>query len=158
MFKPTDEIKTHIEEKYSEFLQNDKKYVGLHLRTVVQKGELKDFYQIDLFTTFGVCPEFYTEAMNLFPEDSIFVVFSDNIKVAKKLLLPLRRKFIFQEDSSVVEDFYLMSMMEKMIIPSSSFSSFACFINANPDKIIIKPKNSYGSYMFDPAFTILNTN
>ncbi len=154
---PTEGMKRALQEKYSEYLRKDKKYVGLHLRTFVQKGESKNYYPIGSFQVWGICPEFYEEAMSLFPEDSVFVVFSDNIELAKKLLSSFDKEFIFQNNTGMIEDFYLMSMMERMIIPSSTFSAFACFLNTSPNKIVVKPVNTIGAYMTEPNWTVLKS-
>ncbi len=157
LFGPTKVMKEFLQKKYSEYFQEDKKYVGLHLRTFVQKGENKNFYDLNRFKIYGTCPEFYAEAVSLFPKDSVFVVFTDNVELAKELLLPFNREFIFNHDADIYEDFYLISMMERMIIPSSTFSAFACFLNTNTDKVVVKPVNTVGAYMTEPNWTVLNS-
>ncbi len=154
---PTEGMKRDLQEKYSEYLRKDKKYVGLHLRTFVQKGEAKNYYPIGTFQVWGICPEYYEEAMSLFPEDSVFVVFSDNIELAKKLLSSFDKEFIFQNDTGMIEDFYLMSMMERMIIPSSTFAAFACFLNTNPNKIVVKPENTPAAHMLETNWVVLKS-
>ena len=49
-----------------------------------------------------------------------------------------------------------MSMMERMIIPNSTFSTFACFLNKNPNKVVIKPINTPCSHIVEPNWTLLN--
>jgi hypothetical protein len=156
LFKPTEEITLSLKKKYGKYLSKNSSYVGIHLRTFVSPYEDEEFYPEHFFKYWGTHPLYYYRAMKLFPKNTTFIVFSDNIEVAKKLLSLFKLKFIYQENSTLIEDFYLMSMMESMIIPNSSFSVFACYLNTSPTKIIVKPPNTGSATIYDPTWNILD--
>lgn|GEM_PF-3480460 len=155
MFKPSNEMVNTLKRKYSEYFQEDKNYVGIHLRTFVTPNE-EGIYPFEYFIRWGLSPQYYSKAMGLFSKDSIFVVISDNPKVAKKFFSRFSGNFIFHDSDNLYEDFYLISMMKSMIIPNSSFSAFACCLNANPNKTVVKPPNGESVAIFDESWTLLN--
>lgn len=155
MFKPSNEMVNTLKRKYGEYLQEGKNYVGIHLRTFVTPNEER-IYPISYFRMWDISPEYYLEAMKLFSDDTIFVVISDNPAVAKKFFSPFKGSFIFIESDNLYEDFYLISMMHSMIIPNSSFSAFACCLNANPNKTVVKPPNGGSVAIFDESWKIVN--
>ncbi|CAL8117888.1 unnamed protein product [Orchesella dallaii] len=71
----------------------------------------------------------------------VFFVFSDDIYATSKRLKDFEKKYEMVYVSSVgttsIEDFYLMTMCKHNIIPDSTFSWWAAYLNANPDKIVI---------------------
>ncbi len=67
------------------------------------------------------------------------VVFSDDIELAKKYFDKFGDLF-FIEGNSDWEDFYLMSRCHDIICSSSTFSWWASYLNRNPKKTIIFPK------------------
>ena len=142
LFKPKQEIEKKLQEKYRYILENQNKYVGIHVRTFVTK---KDGYLLpnhkEFFPMWAVSPFYISKAMKYFDRDVTFVVFTDNPRVAKEMLEIFDRKFIFS-DGSLEEDFYTISMMDNMIVGNSTFSIFAAFLNPNPDQVVIKPRRS----------------
>ena len=67
--------------------------------------------------------------------------FTDDPQWTKSALLPLRKGEIISEStSSHYEDLYLMSQCRHNIIANSSFSWWGAWLNNNPDKIVIGPK------------------
>jgi len=69
-------------------------------------------------------------------------VFSDEIDWCKTNLNFDRMVFI--EGKSAIEDMRLMSFCKHNIISNSSFSWWAAWLNQNPNKIIVAPKNWFG--------------
>lgn len=82
--------------------------------------------------------EYYERAINQFPKAN-FLVFSDDIEFAKTKFLGGRFQFI--EGQTEVEDLNMMASCEHNIIANSSFSWWAAFLNPNPAKTVIAPKN-----------------
>jgi hypothetical protein len=104
--------------------------VAIHVR----RGdyvELSDRYP-DLSRT-----DYYTRAIALFPEDD-FLVFSDDIPYAKTLFQG--PKFCFSEGLSPVQDLNQMASCKHQIIANSSYSWWGAYLNKNPNKIVVCPR------------------
>ncbi len=86
--------------------------------------------------------DYYRKAMALLPGGTRFVVFSDEPDAAHKLLGPNHE---YVTPSQYISDFFLMATAEHNIIGNSSYSWWAAWLNANPDKIVISPKTWFGS-------------
>lgn len=95
----------------------------------------------------GTCsPTYYQKASSLIAKkvvDPIFYVFSDdpgwckkNIKLAGKTIFVTHNR-----GKKSWEDMFLMSKCKHNIIANSSFSWWGAWLNSNPDKIVIAPKN-----------------
>lgn len=94
----------------------------------------------------GVCDiDYYRrgiEHLNASVDEPYYFVFSDDVEWAKSNFLPLFRNMeIVQgnqgEDSW--QDMHLMSLCKHNIIANSSFSWWAAWLNANPNKIVVAP-------------------
>ena len=72
--------------------------------------------------------------------DSIFFVFSDDIKWAKEIFTGPEYNFIDSYITNPIVDLFLMSNCNNNIISNSTFSWWASWLNINPDKIIVSPK------------------
>ena len=88
--------------------------------------------------------EYLENASKLFPKNSLFVIFSDNIYWCMKELKGLDLKMFFMPKQKHHLDFYLMSLCDHNIISNSSFSWWAAYINQNKDRIVVAPKKWYG--------------
>jgi len=94
----------------------------------------------------GVCsPEYYYSAIEQIQagrQNLRLFVFSDDIKWAKtNLKFDLPATYIDHGPEKNYEDLILMSRCKHNIIANSSFSWWAAWLNQNPDKIVIAPKN-----------------
>ena len=83
--------------------------------------------------------------MALFPEDALFVIFSNDMEGCKKELASIPRPMIFIEGEPHYHDLYLMSFCKHTIICNSSFSWWAAYLNPNPRKKIVAPPRWYTS-------------
>ncbi len=136
-FEPSKKIKDYLYEKYQELILNPKT-VGVHLRAY-------ELEHISLRNEFDDLRNgYYKNAIELFPQDSLFVIFSDNIEWAKKILKDLDRQHIYIEGEHYSHDFYLLSYCKHQILCQSTFGWWAAYLNKNPDKIVVVP---------DPWFT-----
>jgi hypothetical protein len=90
--------------------------------------------------------EYYTNAVKKLAEHtgnlSILYFTDDPDWVENELLPTIPGEIVSNETSQThLEDFYLMSHCRHNIIANSSFSWWAAWLNKNPDKIVIGPKN-----------------
>lgn len=142
LFKPRESMERKLREKFKYIFDSPGKYVGLHLRTFVIKGdEIILTHCKGYFPAWATSPLYYEKAIAQFDDDVTFVVCTDYIPAAKEMLAMYDRKFIFT-NNSIEEDFYLISMMDNMIIGNSSFSLFAAYLNNSDNQKVVAPKNS----------------
>jgi len=131
---PFNKIVSGIAEKISETNS-----VSLHIR----RGD----YVEDKITNqlHGVCSlDYYLKAINRILEKvskPSFFIFSDDIEWAKNNL-KLNYPIIFVSNNSIKdgEELLLMSKCKYNIIANSSFSWWGAWLNQNPQKIVIAPK------------------
>lgn len=114
--------------------------VSLHIR----RGDYAKNWLINEFH--GLLPvEYYHNAINYLlrndPEIHIFV-FSDDIEWSKQNIISLQKVTFVTENIGVTDykDLILMSQCKHNIIANSSFSWWGAWLNQNPDKIVIAPK------------------
>lgn len=76
------------------------------------------------------------------PKDVLFVFFSDDIGWCKESFdLP---NMYFSDCESEIADLYLMSLCDNNIIANSSFSWWGAWLNENPYKKVVAPKEWFG--------------
>jgi hypothetical protein len=109
--------------------------VGIHIR----RG---DYLHSQLH---NICDlNYYAKAIEYIKErltDPSFFVFSDDIAWCLKNIKLDNNYFIRLPDSKrhFISDFWLLSLCKHTIIPNSTFSWWAAWLNANPDKIVVVP-------------------
>ncbi len=130
LFAPSDEIMEYLQGKYSDIL-DDPNTVSIHVRFYHEDPEEK-FYV-------GCKREFIETAMSFFPEDTHFIVFSNNTERCKLFLSGIEKNFRFIEGETHYHDLYLMSLCKNNIICNSTFSWWAAYLNPNASKKIIAP-------------------
>jgi hypothetical protein len=81
--------------------------------------------------------DYYEKAMQQLDDDTVFVVFSDEIAWCKYRFRGDR--FVFMEGQQDVDDLFLMSRCQSHIIANSSFSWWAAWLDQNPGKTVIAP-------------------
>ncbi|RJR07490.1 alpha-1,2-fucosyltransferase [Candidatus Parcubacteria bacterium] len=75
-----------------------------------------------------------------------FYVFSDDIEwVKQKLKIPEPVHFVSEIIKKDYLELYLMSLCKYHIISNSSFSWWGAWLSANPNKVVISPKEWYNS-------------
>jgi len=85
-----------------------------------------------------VTPEYIQEALNQFNDDEYtFLVFSDDIEWCKSIF-PVG--VIYIEGNNQFEDLCMMSLCNHNIIANSTYSWWGAFLNQNPNKKVIAPK------------------
>lgn len=90
---------------------------------------------------------YYESALNiLYPSgltDVTILIFSDDIEWCKNNIC-FPTKIIFVEGNDDILELFLMSYCKNNIIANSSFSWWAAWLNINPEKKIIAPKEWFG--------------
>lgn len=137
LFAPSSEIREYLESKYQQLLKSQKT-VSIHVRSY-----WKDDPQQKIYPNYG--KDYFEKAIMKFPEDSVFLAFSNDMARCKQILADIPRKIIFIEGEPYYHDFYLMAMCKHNIISNSSFSWWAAYLNPNPEKIVIAPPEWYTS-------------
>lgn len=141
IFTPESQVIEELKSKYELIL--DRPNCAIHVR----RGDYLNRAQYN-----PICSlDYYCSAIELFDRDTTFLVFSDDIDWCKQTFDSPR--FTFSENSSVAGDpprseyidLYLMSMCQHQIIANSTFSWWGSWLNQNPHKRIIAPKNWFGS-------------
>ena len=137
-FAPKDDDLQYIKRKYGRILEHSHS-ICVHIRYYfAEKPDEPGFRQYD--------EEYYEKAMDLFTNDALFVVISDNMEFAKKIISTKERNVIFIENEPHYIDFFLQTLCKHNIIGNSSFSWWGAWLNQNPGKIVIRPKEWMGGY------------
>lgn len=131
LFRPSDRILADLKHLYQDIMSHNKS-VAVHVR--MYKDTFPEFHPF-------VKWDYILHAMNSFDPDSLFVIFSDQIEIAKKALTKLcpDKNLVFISKNPHYLDLYLMSFCKHQIISNSSFSWWGAYLNQNPDKIVIAP-------------------
>ncbi len=132
-FTPTEDTVKILKLKYNKLITHPNT-VAVHVRTFNSKIHYSGPY------CKFVGLKYYAKAMDKFPDPVIFVIFSDRINWCKKHFTQFKRKCVFIEGNNEIEDLFLSSMMKHHIIPNSTFSFWAAYLNKNPNKRVIAPK------------------
>jgi len=133
-------LRESIENKYKELLnQINNNSTSIHIRRgdLVSNAKTKAEYH-----TFGI--EYYEEAIKIISKETsnpTFFVFSDDIEWAKQnLKIDLPIVFVSNPQIKDYEELIIMSRCKNNIIANSTFSFWSAWLNQNPNKIVIAPK------------------
>ena len=154
--EPPKELKDFLIQKYSSILSHPLK-VGINIRTFLPDIILQRDQTGYIKRLFAYIPtkDYLINAIKKFPSNALFIVTSDNIAWSKKVLKEVNRSFVFinclkkecktkyTNNTTTLEDFYLMTMCDHMIITSSTFGWWAAYLIKNPKKMIIAPEPFY---------------
>ena len=133
-----------IRELYSVGIPPTQNRVSIHVRRAKNPIDPNEpaYHENSFYVDLGhhlhedMSDNYYVRAMALFPDEE-FIVFSDDIDWCKKQ--PMFKDCLFAHGTEL-EDLNQMASCKSNIIANSSFSWWAAFLNKNPDKIVIAPK------------------
>jgi len=135
------EIEANLRRDFGWIIDHPKS-VAIHVRTGYRdylldgpNGKNPDFYSPHRYLRPDA--NFYERAMELFDEDSLFIVFSDHIGWCKQNLSGIKKNIIFLEGLDHIHDFYLLSFCKDSIIANSTFGWWASYLNKNPNKRVV---------------------
>ncbi len=130
ILKPSSFYLTEIQQKYGDLLSHPKT-VSIHVRTSCKRKHVEEGFHF-------IGMNYYQQAAKLFPDDSLFVVFSDRIDWCKHHF-EFCKNVVFIEGNDHIMDLFLMSMMKHHIIGNSTFSWWGAYLNTNPEKTVVAP-------------------
>lgn len=113
-------------------------------------------------TLHGLCsPEYYTQAVAMIAETTsapTLYIFSDDITwVKENLTFPYPTIFVDDPSIPAYEALTLMSACAHQVIANSSFSWWAAWLNQNPEKIVVAPKQWFATNAISTADLIPNS-
>lgn len=147
LYAPSDSIVRYLTKKYRSIIDHPNS-VAVHFRDFTIEVPADKFFK-------DIKINYYKQALSLFPNDALFVVFTNNPKRCREIFSKLPYEFIFIEGEKHFHDFYLMSFCKHNIICNSTFSWWAAYLNPNPDKIIICPKKWYNPSFVNDEMDLL---
>lgn len=128
-----------IKKYYDNIKRNNTNTVSIHVR----RG---DYLQLSHFHTV-LSLDYYKKAVTHFDDTSLFLVFSDDIEWCKNNFDDLDVKNIYFVENvptthvpSEIFELFLMSLCDHNIMANSSFSAWAAYLNTNPNKKVVAPK------------------
>jgi hypothetical protein len=133
VFSPIDEIIQNLNEKYGEVIKNGAN--SIHIR----RGDYVGLPNHHPLTSM----EYYSESVKILGDDSVYLIFSDEISWCKENFNFIKNK-IFVDDLLDYEEIYLMSLCKNNIIANSTFSWWGAWLNKNEEKKVISPKIWFG--------------
>lgn len=133
LYSVDENSKKEIDEKYGKILKQNT--CSLHVR----RGDY-----LNLVNHHPPCDlDYYNSAINEFSNDTLFLVFSDDINWCKQIFTG--DNFIFIENNYDYIDLWLMSLCKNNIIANSSFSWWSAWLNKNKNKKVISPSKWFGN-------------
>ncbi|MES3005356.1 MAG: alpha-1,2-fucosyltransferase [Patescibacteria group bacterium] len=85
-------------------------------------------------------------------EKLVFFIFSDDIEWARaNVLTKAKTTCVSRPEIPDYEELYLMTQCDNHVIANSTFSWWGAWLNANPDKIVIAPKQWLKDTSFDTS-------
>jgi hypothetical protein len=129
LFAPHPDDLAYIQKKYQQILDHPNT-VGVQIRYYRWEDPTSRMYP-----QFG--KKYLEKAMALFPDSSLFVISSNNLKYAKESIPPTAKNVIFLENERNYIDLYVLSMCKHNIITNSSFGWWAAWLNQNPHQKVV---------------------
>lgn len=135
LFAPHPDDLKYVQTKYQWLLEHPCT-VGIHLRHQWEDPSG------DLYIQYG--KDYLQKAMKSFPENSLFILFSDNMEFAiKNIPEEMQNRVKYVKGEAYFIDFLLMTLCKHNLITNSSFGWWVAWLNQNPNKIITAPHQWY---------------
>ncbi len=132
LFAPPEGMNERILMEYP-FLSSDSLVVGIQIRDYRREQP-----QSKQHPTVG--RSYYESAMACFPEDTIFLVSSNNLSYAKECVEGLSSNIVYLPcGPNYIEEFYTLVLCKSFIISNSTFGWWAAWLCTSPDKVVITP-------------------
>ena len=134
LFKIDDTTNQYLNEKYSGITFENT--CSIHVR----RGNYVERQHFHPLQTIG----YYKQAISIIGEETLFLIFSDDIEWCKSNLDFIKNK-IFISGNLDYQDLYLMSMCNHNIIANSSFSWWGAWLNKHINKSVIYPSHWFNN-------------
>lgn len=131
-----EETRSFIKNRYKHVFENDV------ISIVVRRGDYCK--QPQFHPTCSI--KYYRNAINYFGRDKRYLIISDDIEWCKTKFVG--NNYFFSDHDSPVVDFYLQTYCKHNIISNSSFAWWGAWLNQNPGKTVIAPKNNWCGYFY----------
>lgn len=110
------------------------------------------------YVKLGICLDtsYYRHAFDILNkrfEGLTYFVFSDDVEYAKHIFKGIKCNFKYVENessNSTLDDFFVMKECKHIIMANSSYSWWAAWLNDNPNKVVIYPKDKQSMSDFYP--------
>lgn len=127
----------------SERLIRETESVSIHVRRT-------DYLSVDLS---HLAMDYYLQAIQEIEkrvENPVYFIFSDDIAFIEQNFSFLKNYYIidYNRGKDSYKDMQLMSLCKHNIIANSTFSYWGAFLNTNPNKIVVEPKNLSKDMLF----------
>ncbi len=127
-----DEVKYYMRMKDE---PEQKDCIALHVR----RGDYDDAYHPRI----GI--KYYAKAIESFPKDSKFILFSDDVESAFDMLSDYKDRIVLTDyGMNYIDSFKLMKSCRHFIIGNSSYSAMAAILGEAKDKRVIAPAPWFG--------------
>ena len=136
MFEIKGEYKTYLNNKYEHILSDNS--CSLHIR----RGDYSTAKEMKILSI-----DYYKKAITYFPENTLFVIFSDDINWCKQNLHFINNKVFIEENNDILE-LSLMSYFNNNIIANSTFSWWGAWLGEQKKVIAPNPDNNWFSEWF----------
>lgn len=148
LFVPPPSLGEYIDRVFEELINlHQGPYVSVHIR-------LDDWIEGDFCLWMDKYKHYYHKAFDLFPDDATFLVFSGNSLFSCLFFADNfpHKNALFVDESDVVE-LFLMAKCDHNIIVNSTFSWWGAYLNRNPLKIVVSPKEwHFNEPRFRPGY------
>lgn len=132
-FAPTEPLAESIRELYARYLGN-----GPTCAIVVRRGDYAKYPLHHPMQPKG----FYQKAMDMFSEETTFLVTSDDITWCKANLTA--RKIVFLPQDKWIQNFFVGVICTNVITSNTSFGWWIAWLNRGPAKRVVAPKEWFG--------------
>lgn len=129
LFAPSESMLAYIKANY-QWIIDHPSAVGVQIR--YYRREVVEGYP-----QYGI--NYLEKAMAYFPEDTLFIVSSDNIQFAKNHTPKWAKNVYYLENESPHVELFLLSFCKHNIISNSTFGWWAAWLNQNEDKVVLYP-------------------
>lgn len=139
LFAIPEEIRKNIEQKYFSILS--------HPNTVAVHVRLYHPLRCAFHAFLG--EDYYRKLMNRFPDDYLFVIFSDRIDWCKRNLANAKPNIVFIEGNNHLTDFFFMSLCKHIIASNSTFSWWAAYLRQDLSGKVLVPSKWFRTQIAD---------